>query len=139
MEKEFLPYELSLRLKQLGFDEPCFGYYDMGQKFNFPGSTMNNRNFINLKTTMAPLFQQAFRWFREKYNLYTGIYKMYDVVNGSIILSENRYDQRQDKQVEYHVPKHFGHTYKSWEEAELACLEKLIEIVEQNESGRESN
>ena len=28
MEKEFVPYELALRMKALGFDEPCFGYYD---------------------------------------------------------------------------------------------------------------
>jgi hypothetical protein len=27
MEKEFVPYELALRMKQLGFDEPCFGRY----------------------------------------------------------------------------------------------------------------
>jgi hypothetical protein len=37
---------------------------------------------------------------------------------------------RQDKEVEHHIPKYFGTTYKSYEEAELACLEKLIEIVE---------
>ena len=28
MEKEFVPYELALRMKELGFDEPCFGYYN---------------------------------------------------------------------------------------------------------------
>jgi hypothetical protein len=49
MEKEFIPYELSLKMKQLGFDEPCFGYYDEGG---------------NLYTEMqeylpAPLYQQA--------------------------------------------------------------------------------
>jgi hypothetical protein len=28
MEKEFIPYNLALELKDLGFDEPCFGYYE---------------------------------------------------------------------------------------------------------------
>ena len=27
MDKEFFPYEEALALKELGFDEPCFGYY----------------------------------------------------------------------------------------------------------------
>ena len=27
MDKEFVPYEQSLQLKELGFDEPCFGFY----------------------------------------------------------------------------------------------------------------
>ena len=27
MEKEFVPYELAVKLKELGFDEECFGYY----------------------------------------------------------------------------------------------------------------
>lgn len=27
MKKEFVTYEIALKLKELGFDEPCFGYY----------------------------------------------------------------------------------------------------------------
>ena len=29
MNKEFIPYEQALALKELGFDEPCFGYYNI--------------------------------------------------------------------------------------------------------------
>lgn len=29
LEKEFVPYEESVELKELEFDEPCFGGYDM--------------------------------------------------------------------------------------------------------------
>ena len=28
MEKEFIPYEQALALKELGFDKPCFRWYD---------------------------------------------------------------------------------------------------------------
>jgi len=28
MKKEFLPYDRALKLKQLGFDEPCLGFYE---------------------------------------------------------------------------------------------------------------
>ena len=31
IEKEFVPYEESLALKELGFNEPCFGYFIAGQ------------------------------------------------------------------------------------------------------------
>ena len=72
----------------------------------------------------------AFKWFREKYSLYTELHKKFDGIGVSIILSEYRHDMRQDKEVEYHIPKYFGTIYKSYEEAELACLEKLCEIVE---------
>ena len=27
MKKEFVPYELAVKLKELGFDEPCLGNY----------------------------------------------------------------------------------------------------------------
>ena len=27
MEKEFVPYELAVKLKELGFDDPCSGWY----------------------------------------------------------------------------------------------------------------
>ena len=31
MEKEFIPYEQALALKELGFDEHCFGLYENGK------------------------------------------------------------------------------------------------------------
>ena len=29
MKKEFIPYKQALLLKELGFDEPCLGYYTL--------------------------------------------------------------------------------------------------------------
>jgi hypothetical protein len=132
MEKEFVPYELALRMKQLGFDEPCLASWSY---------TYELQNYAELKLgyiidgprnyTNAPLYQQAFRWFREKYSLYTELHKKFDGIGASIILSEYRYDMIQENKVEYHIPKYFGHKYKTYGEAELASLEKLIEIVEE--------
>jgi hypothetical protein len=125
MEKEFVTYELALRMKQLGFDKTCFGFYDLWDNSKAIGG-----NYPCDGTNSAPLYQQSFRWFREKYSLYTELHKKFDGIGVSIILSEYRYDMRQDKEVEYHIPKYFGNIYRSYEEAELACLEKLIDIVE---------
>ena len=33
MNKEFIPYEQALELKELGFDEECFGWYSKDGKF----------------------------------------------------------------------------------------------------------
>ena len=116
MEKEFIPYEQALALKELGFNEPCFARYEyIRNELQFPFCNTKNHNQktgngINYQFISAPLYQQAFSWFREKYDLH-------------LLPSKN-------------VNKWwatFGswtsEVYDSYEEAELACLKKLIEIV----------
>jgi hypothetical protein len=108
MKKEFVPYELASKMKQLGFDEPCLAsYYHAGRRLDIC-EYINHGEY----TVLAPTYSQAFRWFREKYNVHIRIEK-YDETkwwaNWGSWTSE---------------------VYDSYEEAELACLEKLIEIVE---------
>lgn len=69
MEKEFVTYEQALALKELGFDEPCFTHYLKKILLNnlVTVDTINSK-FDNSRCS-APLYQQAFRFFREKYNL----------------------------------------------------------------------
>jgi hypothetical protein len=140
MEKEFVPYELALRMKQLGFNEPCLARWQKNKKlqyrkendwiYNFDPNpdnlefyVKNHPNYLMLingkylwpqcVNFTASLFQQAFRWFREKYNIHIRIEK-YDETkwwaNWGSWTSE---------------------VYDSYEETEVACIEKLIEIVEQ--------
>ena len=70
MEKEFVSYEIALELKQLDFDEPCIGkfYYNQLEI----GGIWTNNDFKEDPDIFisAPLYQQAFRWFREKYGVY---------------------------------------------------------------------
>jgi hypothetical protein len=63
--------------------------------------------------TPTPLYQQAFRWFREKHNLDVTIQhgKKYVAVV---------YSQLVNKSID---------EYSTYPEAELSCLKKLIEIV----------
>jgi hypothetical protein len=113
MTKEFVPYELALKLKQLGFDEPCFGLYAPPSKTVF----LHHYGLLTAKEqVLAPLFQQAFRWFREKEFLI-------DVTS----LNSNEYEFYIQWSFAY---SHLSDIYKTYEEAELACLEKLIEIDE---------
>jgi hypothetical protein len=131
MEKEFVPYELALRMKQLGFDEPCFAYYDTGI-FTFWYHSEQQHDLV-LNCT-APLYQQAFRWFREKYGLYSWIKLHNGYINDSLYpelpITFSIMDRKTgNESYERDIPHNY--LYKTNEEGELACLEKLIEIVEE--------
>lgn len=107
MEKEFVPYELGLELKQLGFKETCLGWF--ADSYLRIGAIVENKHVQGEGETLAPTYSQAFRWFREKYDLFISIVHY---VNGYSINDLRRFD--------------------TYEEAELACLKKLIEIVKTN-------
>lgn len=107
MNKEFIPYEQALELKELGF-----------KKDNDFGLLYKGDDIPSI------LYQQAFRWFREKYGLmgivdcflypFSYTYNINDSVNEKIILwSEPEND------------------FETYEEAELELLKKLIEIAKQ--------
>jgi len=118
MEKEFTPYEQALELKELGFDEPCFGLYHNDKTF-YPTQCKSHEQFHG-QICSAPLYQQAFRWFRKKYGLYFSIqYFQYDEWCLQITT------KKEDTVFNYKSTDGF----KTYEEAELACLIKLIEIV----------
>lgn len=127
MNKEFVPYEESLALKELGFDEPCFGEYrqwDGSRPWlqlyqDLDGCSTDPADYEYTCECKAPTFSQAFRWFREKYQASPIIH----------CLSE------QGNLWKYHIPNEGGETnFSTYEEAELACLRKLIQIVKEKES-----
>ena len=127
MKKEFIPYTEALALKELGFDEPCqLGWYLPHSEIAIKvGVEPNYWQLIPthplLNQIAAPLYQQAFRWFREKYNLICRV-------------SVTSYGCTLDEQEFYCViTSKYGtasyEIFNTYEEAELECLKKLIEIV----------
>ncbi len=84
MEKEFVPYIESLELKQLGFDEPCFAYYDTGI-FTFWYHSEQQPDLV-LNCT-APLYQQAFRWLYQKLGIEKGVMPL-DTESQQLLLKE---------------------------------------------------
>ena len=128
MEKEFVPYEQALSLKELGFDKITFGvYYISDDKHevvvsNGPYNYGKNTGIYKKYNVLTPTFSQAFRWFREKYNLIPDI-QYYGNWNFEIFRIGEFAEPMDDVNVDYTFK---GGTY---EEAELECLKKLIEIV----------
>jgi hypothetical protein len=120
MENLFVLYEQAIELKELGFDNPCFGYYGENQKLIWKSGyapwTNSERNLVDNHFTAAPLKQQVFRWFRDEHNLKFHIRQ--DNWNNwcSVwILISNEHERVRG--------------YSTYEKAEDACLNKLIEIV----------
>jgi hypothetical protein len=151
MEKEFIPYEQALELKELGFNEPCFGWfrstlipsnfteYFLETEFGMNESPSDwvNSNFLD-KACSAPLYQQSFRFFREKYNLrgFIGFrpnVKQFDCHVYDMSLSGKEYVKQRTME-EFNKDPKVG----TYEEAELECLKKLIEIVKKQKED-ESN
>jgi len=134
MEKEFVPPQPSLDIKELGFKEPCLAYYSIdivgetiprfrynnriSEAFSIDEGVWFNHNLDKDYIWSAPTFSQAFRFFREKYKL------------NSLIIDSKSYDwyfDISDMQIDDVVSEMLY--FKTYEEAELECLVKLIEIV----------
>ena len=142
MNKEFVTYEEALALKKLGFDEPTFVHYTDNQLIfrlgdSVPWCSMNELELIDWNNcpstphcTSAPLYQQAFRWFREKYGLCSWIERMYTA--DSICYYRYTCEYKKDPSSKTHEVIVSIKEYNTYEEAELACLKKLIEILNQN-------
>ena len=124
VESLFCPYELALELKELGFDEISLFYYDAAYEGNplshCPHLLLNSQleGFEN-EPISAPLRQQALRWFREKYKLLSFV----DIDSSYRIYCDDiKFDLDIDSRI-----------FKTYEDAELECIKKLIEIAkEQN-------
>jgi hypothetical protein len=119
IEKEFLPYEQALELKELGFDEECFGFYTEEYKELIRSKYVKYPINLPTKPFLAPTFSQAFRWFRDNHKLVSWVYNSDDSKFYYTILQNGRFVKAND-----YMSTH--------EETELECLKKLIEIVKYN-------
>jgi len=130
IEKEFIPYEESLALKELGYRDPCFGFWLFNPSIDKPNEEqlyITESCYFGLPEycILAPTFSQAFRWFREKYKVDSMVQPTYST----------KYQYRM-----FHIEvktkvqiygEYMGKEFKTYEEAELACLRKLIKIAKE--------
>lgn len=132
MEKEFVPYEIALKLKGLRFNEAVFAVYgyngeDKNTLFQLEHICRMEEyalNPIDLRNSnigddvSAPLYQQVFRWFREKHNLNCNVWsnhiKWYWAIKN---LETDCYETIESPE------------YLTYEDAELDCLKELIQTV----------
>ena len=113
MYKEFIPYAQSVELKELGFNEECAAHYLDFDDLEFKWNKYRNMSINESKLIQAPTYSQAFRFFRDKYNL------RYSIGYTNIVV------------VHFHNTTNLLQDNKSYEDAELACINKFIEIAKQ--------
>ena len=131
MNKEFIPYEESLELRRLGFNELCICWHDsscicwynskkeLGVDiligFGLSDVLFDQEKMDSDDHCLAPTFSQAFRWFREKHSL--------------CIVIKPIDDKKLD--LGYNLLKNglIMNAHLTYEEAELACIRKLIELI----------
>lgn len=128
LEKYFVPYNKVFKLKELGFDEDCLATVDQIDYLHIKGAKKLPRGSMIYDTIDCPLFCQVFDWFREKYNLDGSL--SVDIWNtkktswritGGIVdkIFVNSKDELYDLESD---------EFDTYEEAQLTCLDKLIEI-----------
>jgi hypothetical protein len=155
IEKEFVPFPIARALKKIGYDELCLGYYE--QYSTVPVINFNNKPLTkeelkrpkmykveNKNSTLpqwaiaAPLYQQVFKWFREKHKLdsfiapnkliketyISQIWAEEGIVLEKFVSSENKWSS------DFHL---------NYEKAQLECLKRLIKVIKTRKSYQSKN
>lgn len=135
MEEDYVSYEISLRMRALGFNEDCpkvsIWRDKRDKKFDSPLDDEFHCSIYDYirgegGATSAPIKQSAFKWFRDNYGLVPD-FEYYGEWNYEILrIDEIMCELQDDLNLDYTF---MGGSY---EEAELDCLEKMCEIVELN-------
>lgn len=115
MKHLFVPYNLSLKLKEIGFDKPCLKGWVDSELRNGPECDFVSQKEVHeiYGGVLAPTYSQAFKWFRDTYTMNSYVdgagFKGYQYfINGGVV----------------------NKTFPSYEEAELDCLDNLIRIID---------
>lgn len=151
MNKDFIPFKEALELKNLGYDIEIESdniyfyswgnvaksnqkYMSIGERLNIYRDTDETGSFYPWVTSQnkcgsmedhfisAPLYQEAFRWFREKYNYMSYIKGRKSMGFDYTLTDVPSNKSKNDTIFSFDV-------YTTYEEAELACIKALIEIV----------
>ena len=120
MTQEFVTNELAVKLKEIGFDEPCFAFYEKNTHFMLVGSNkISNIALEKSEACAAPTYSQVLRWFRQRHNVnaqLTTTYGHWDLYIPSSPLNE--------------TPIRVGNDHWSYEDAEQRLVKELISLYE---------
>ena len=122
MKEHFATHKHALALKELGFDEPCFRFQ------NNISNIIEEKGWLNWNEVeqfvSVPLKQQVFRWFREHHGLYSAVIPKKADPDNHVTGIEWYVKICGEDGIEIGLAG--AYTY---EEAETACIDKLIKIV----------
>lgn len=64
MDNEFVPFELAIKLKEKGFNEKCYHYYQ--KEILLTDNCWNRYNIGTLNRCSAPTISQVLKWLRKE-------------------------------------------------------------------------
>lgn len=139
MKKQFATYEIALKLKELGFNEECLGYYHVNEGYTKGYAFCYSENTRTSDcSVLAPLWQQVIDWLRDKHDIVIEITRQkyfdtyansyaYEVVckvyknkelEGSVVIRDNKNN----------------YIFYSYEEAREQAILKAIELCKQKKN-----
>lgn len=131
---KFVPYTESYALKELGFEENCFGFYNNADanvwvKQDIDESIKN----IYKGDIQAPLYQEAFNWIYDKYKLF------YMDEIGTFDFSFRIFDIKKERNLMQSILHPYGFNFNgSPEEARLEGLRVMIKKIQNEKQGKTS-
>ena len=145
MEKQFVTYEIALKLKELDFDKECLAWFAENKKIQIasdvykkwtskPLTNLNIIKVFNIDCITAPLYQQVTDWFREKHNIHIEIeltdntmqfYYQYCIVD-----SKNRECHDEDMIDQATRIYNYNERFNTYEEAREQAILKTIELCQ---------
>jgi len=144
MEKNFATYEISKKLKAIGFVDPCMTYWfttkgsdprlNNNVQFNIEGGYINEE----FQNTTAPLWSQVFQWLIDNYNTHVSVSpafykgKQYHKVKVKKIADVGAYFCNEEK-----LDEKFDSIYKANISGVLKAIEIINEKVDRSEIKRE--
>lgn len=131
IKEKFVPYTESFELKELGFNEDCFGFYLNADANVWIKQDIDDEiKDIYKGDIQAPLYQEAFDWLRKKYKLF------YMDEIGTFDYSFRIYDMKKEKHLKENILHPIGFNFNgSPEEARLMGLREIIKKIK-NEKQR---
>lgn len=135
MVNKFVNYEISLELKKIGFNEPCFGYYEYGNFIYEYNSYQEPELLLNCS---APLYQDVFDWFETKHKLFANIdvliksqykYKIKSLDSKVLEIDYTTFNNGECKPTEMDIYIGKDESFETKREAEISCILKMIELI----------
>lgn len=123
-EKDIVSFNQAIELCTLGFNEKTMCGYDIADRMLYICQVDEDGLYIPDKDIAAPTKSQVFRWFRGKYNYYGLIEGGYD--NGCNLFTYVIWRESFDDCI--------GTYWNTYEQAEDACIDKLIELAKQKDN-----
>ena len=136
INKEFVKFKEAKTLRELGFNEKSYAYFDRNNNIQFlyngfPEKFSDKRMGVadsqTCGYTSAPLYQQVFKWFQKEHKLHSfvDIYPTKEQPERCWYMI--RFMDREKSEEDY-----MSGWFEDQDKAEASCVKKLIQIVKES-------